>query len=246
MKSTLPLLAAAGAFLAPCWGSPLRAQGEPTGFQPLVIHQTRDPAFPLEPLTEGYLKGRVEVLIAVDASGKLTDSLAISYTEPYFALSALDALRAWSFEPARVDGRPIASMRKVDFDFRMSGPVVISQNISQFADRFIRDMAPERADHRAFNIREIDGKLTAIRIVSPAYPVQLAAKGIGGIVTLSYYVDEKGRVRMPSVVNDPRQELAEEAVGAVKQWQFEPPTRFGEPVLVWVRQDIRFDAGRTL
>jgi TonB family protein len=210
-------------------------------FQPLGIIQTTEAVFPPAPLARGYLKGRATILIAVDASGKLTDFLAISYTQLYFAQAAQAALRQWTYEPARLNGRPVGVTKEIDFSFEVGGPVVVSQNISEFADEFLRRFVPDESGYRAYNIREIDGKLNAIRVVRPPYTKELAARGVSGTVTLAYYVDEKGRVRLPVVLNDADPDLASLAVEAMKKWQFEPPTRNGQPVLVWVRQDIRFN-----
>jgi TonB family protein len=240
MKTKISILATIGLLSLPCVAARTEATTGTNRFQPLVINQTTDVEFPPAMLAQGYLKGRVTMLITVDASGKLTDSLALSYTQPYFAHAVQAALHAWTFEPARMNGEPVGVTKEVEFNFEQGGYVVVSQNVSQFADTLLRQFTPEELVYRAYSIKEIDGKLRAIRDGLPSYTKGLAAKGVSGTVTLAYYVDEKGMVRMPIVLNDADPELANLAVDAVKQWQFEPPTRNGKPVLVSVRQDILF------
>jgi TonB family protein len=78
--------------------------------------------------------------------------------------------------------------------------------------------------------------------VNPVYPNQLA-KGGGGRVSVGFYIDEQGRVRMPSVsieTNEANEELAAAAVTAVSQWQFETPTCKSRPVLVLAQQEFSF------
>jgi TonB family protein len=241
MKTKFSILAAIG--LLPWPGILARAEVEAGAdkYQPLRVIQTTETLFPPAPLGNGYRKGHAAILITVDASGKLTDSLAISYTLPYFAEAAKAALREWTYEPARVNGRPVGVTKKLDFNFELRGFAVVSQNISDFADQFLRRFSPDEDAYRAYTVQEIDGKLNATRVVHPPYPKELATSGISGTVTLAYYVDEKGRVRMPVVLNDADPELVNLAVEAVKQWQFEPPTKNGRPVLVSVRQEFQFN-----
>lgn len=238
MKTRIAILAACGLLV---WPYALVHADAAAGYQPLGIIQTTEAVFPPEPLAWGYLTGRATIMIAVDASGKLTDSLAISYTQPYFARAALTALRQWTYEPARSNGRPVGVTKRIEFKFGVDGPVVVSQNVSVFADELLRRIVPEESGYRAYDIQEIDGKLNAIRMVRPAYTKEMEARGLSGTVTLAYYVDEQGRVRLPVVLNDADPDLASQAVEAMKKWQFEPPTRHGQPVLVWVRQDVRFN-----
>jgi hypothetical protein len=49
---------------------------------------------------------------------------------------------------------------------------------------------------------------------------------------------------MPSVsreTNEANEELAAIAITAVSQWQFDPPTSKGKPVLVLAQQDFSFN-----
>jgi len=65
----------------------------------------------------------------------------------------------------------------------------------------------------------------------------------GGKVSVEFYIDETGRVRMPSVdleTNEAYEDLSATAIAAVGQWQFEPPTVKGRPVLVVAHQDFTF------
>ena len=242
MKSPMPVLAAFGLLLWPCLPLCAESRAVAEGFQPLVINQTAQPAFPLAPVVLSYVGGSANILITVDESGRLTDTLAIYYTHPSFAKAAEDALRKWTYEPARLDGRPVTVTKEIDFNFERHGVALMSLPISEFADVFFLRNFPRATEYRAYKIHETDRGLNATIVVRPPYSTELAAKGVSGSVTLDYYVDEQGRVRMPVAVYDARQELVDLAVGALKQWQFDPPTRNGRPVLVRVRQEIRFHA----
>jgi TonB family protein len=60
-------------------------------------------------------------------------------------------------------------------------------------------------------------------------------------VTVEFYIDEQGRVRMAAVPREAADDIySAAAVAAVEQWRFEPPLRKGKPVLVLVEQLFRF------
>jgi TonB family protein len=209
-------------------------------FQPIEIHQTAPVEYPLAPEVLNYPFAQVTFLITVDAGGRLTDILPVYYTDPAFEETAHYAVAKWTFGPARLGGRPVSATKELNFNFERRGPVVVSQTVGQLVDSQFRRAFPEGSTYRAYSLRELDGKLSALRQAAPRYTEALAARRASGTVTLAYYVDELGRVRMPVTVNDADPGLADQAVEAVKQWQFEPPTRNGRPVLVLVCQSFRF------
>jgi TonB family protein len=239
MKPGILVLAAVGPLCWPCSSARAEDVADAGYFQPIGIHQTEPANYPLAPEVMMYTEGRAAFLITVDANGNLTDVLPVFYTDPAFAQSARYALGRWTFDAARLDGRAVTATKEVDFNFERHGIVVISQNVGEFVDGLFRRHFPNASTYRAYNISEIDGKLNAVRVVNPQYTKELASRA-SGTVTLDYYVDEEGRVRMPVTVNDADPQLADLAVEAVKQWRFEPPKRNGLPVLVRVSQSIRF------
>jgi TonB family protein len=241
MKPGILILAALGPLCWPCSSARAEAGADSGDYQPIVIHETEAARYPVAPEALNYIEGRAMFMITVDADGRLADTLAVYYSDPLFEESALYALGKWTFEPARLNGRPVSATKEVDFNFERHGVVVVSQTLSEFVDGMFRREFPNAHAYRAYTLGEIDGKLNAVHVVSPRYGGELA-KRVSGTVTLAYYIDEQGRVRMPLTVNDPEPELANLAVDAVKQWRFDPPMRDGRPVLVRVSQSIRFNS----
>jgi outer membrane biosynthesis protein TonB len=68
----------------------------------------------------------------------------------------------------------------------------------------------------------------------------LADKGVKGQVTVEYYIDETGAVRMPAVSADDNPILGALTVIAIGQWKFTPPTSRGKGVLVKASQVFDF------
>jgi TonB family protein len=206
-------------------------------FQSSRIIQTVEPVFP-ETLIPLYRNGgQVNILISIDAKGHLADWLVTRYTDRLFADAAIDALKRWEFEPARVMGEAVSVCIDLHFGFEVKG-VVISTTISDTVTAMFNAVA--RDAYYPCTLRELDRIPVPLNTVAPAYPQQAAERGATGEVVVDFYIDETGAVRMPYVTGRPHVLLANLAVDAVRQWRFEPPTRNGNPVLVHARQLFRF------
>jgi TonB family protein len=82
-----------------------------------------------------------------------------------------------------------------------------------------------------------------VHVVTPSIPDGVLAPGETRVVTVEFYIDQEGKVRVPAVAReDADDRLATVAVAAVEQWRFEPPMRDKQPVLVLAQQDFRFVA----
>jgi periplasmic protein TonB len=215
-------------------------------YVPVKIDQTPEASFPSALVTVGVKSGSASVAVAVDDAGRLTDYLVTAYTHPAFADSAVAAIKKWKFEPAMIHGFPRNSKSDLTFRFQMEGVVVMTMSAFSYEEMMDLKLAPGSFAYRACTLGELDRIPTPTKIVNPTYPTRLA-RGGGGKVQVGFYIDEEGRVRMPSVsleTNEANEELAAIAVTAVSQWQFEPPTRKGRPVLVVARQVFAFDPSK--
>jgi TonB family protein len=180
------------------------------------IVETVNPVFPPELDASGFNYGEVHILIKVDAAGKLADYLVTAYTRQPFADSAVAALQHWTFEPAQIDGRATGWMREIEIKFQTQGGRIVSDNLDHPAGKL--SLLNDREDklvYRAYALRELDRIPVPLQAVSP--PGHPASR-----VVISFYIDQRGRVRLPEIQDGSR--------------QFAPPTRKGVPVLVRARQ----------
>jgi TonB family protein len=212
-------------------------------YVPVKVHQNVEAVYPSSLVNLGVKSGSATVAIAVDSAGKLTDYLVTAYSHPAFADSAVVALKKWTFEPAFIHGFPRNSKSDLTFRFQVAGVVVVTMTSAAFEEMLLLKLAPRTTGYSACSLGELDRIPTPTKIVNPVYPNELARSSRGGHVLVGFYIDEQGRVRMPSVSMETiaaNEELAALAVAAVEQWQFEPPTSKGRPVLVAAQQDIHF------
>lgn len=212
-------------------------------YVPVQVHQTDDPVYPSSMIAVGVKSGSASIAVAIDDTGRLTDYLVTAYSHPDFARSAVEALRKWTFEAAMIHGSPRNSKSDLTFRFQMEGVVVVTMTALSYAEMLHFKLAPGSMAYAACALGELDRIPNPIKIVNPAYSNDLARSSRGGHVSVGFYIDEQGHVRMPSVsreTNEANEELAAIAVTAVAQWQFDPPMSKGRPVLVVAQQDFHF------
>jgi TonB family protein len=234
------LVCASTLFLAPALPA---MPGEPN-YVPVRVNQTEEAVFPSSLVPLGIKSGSASVAVALDDAGRITDYLVTAYSHPAFAESAVAAIRKWKFEPALVHGYPRNSKSDLTFRFQLEGVVVMTMTTFSYEEMLHMKLFPDSMAYRACTLGELDRIPIPTRIVKPVYPDRVARSSRGGHVLVGFYIDEQGRVRMPSVsreTNEANEELAAIAITAVSQWQFDPPTSKGKPVLVLAQQDFSFN-----
>jgi TonB family protein len=80
-----------------------------------------------------------------------------------------------------------------------------------------------------------------LKMVEPEYPLYELENGIEGSVTVELLVDEGGRVEAANVLSSIGSKNFEvSSLKAVRQFVFQPPTRNGEPISMWIKFLIKF------
>lgn len=221
----LPTLKAAGPFD--------RQFGKNTG---IGIEQIGVLPYPASMMVEGIYSGEVRAVISVTAEGKLSDWLVTGYTQKAFADAAAAAIQRWKYEPTMVNGHARASRADILFEFRLEGVAVMTLPSASMKHAF-RQMLEERYAYAPSRLSDLDRIPTPVHVVSPVARID----GPPRDVSVGFYIDEEGRVRMPAVERESADDLlAAAAVAAVEQWRFEPPLRKGRPVLVYANQEFTF------
>jgi hypothetical protein len=196
---------------------------------------TDDPylRFPLAAENAGIYSGNVQVVVSIDTEGRVADSLIVGYTHSSLAKVVREGLPRYRFKPVDVAGAPGLVRVALTFNFSVTG-LVISQTALESTQARFRVLQDQPYVWRlAQTVHELDQPLAVRRSVAPNAPG-------AGTVILDFYVDESGHARLPAVRVGERPELAEAATEALLQWEFAPPTRRGEPVMVRVSQEFVF------
>jgi TonB family protein len=212
----------------------------PAGWQSMKILQTVDPVYPGHLLEVGVMEGKARIVISTDATGRLLDWLVVGYTQPAFADAAVGAIKEWKFAPARLEGEAVGANVELEFNFEASGVVVTLTSLFDVMEERILSMQRGGLIYKPCRLRDLDRIPEATSVVMPRYPAALADQGVKGSVTVEFFIDEAGTVRMPTVSPTDNGVLTTLAVGSLSQWKFTPPTSKGRAVLVKASQVFEF------
>jgi TonB family protein len=186
--------------------SPQIAQNIPQadqGYSPPVPISLVSTPYPAQAL----FGGEVVLEVLVDASGKLTELTVVSGQSPFLG-PVLDAVRTWSFEPARLNGNATEGRLSVVFQFPQSYvPPLTSQ------ERAFPAPSPDSSDRAAMP--------TYTR--EPNYPPHSV---VDGSVAIYATVDPQGQVASTRVLRDV-DSLTDSTLAALRLWRFAPARQDG-------------------
>jgi TonB family protein len=217
------------------------AQSEPRVISPRVIDEPVW-AYPPEAAQAGLREGEARAVLSINEEGKLTDFIVVGWTHPAFGYAVANALPSYRFKPALVRSEPSSVRMPVTFFFEQRGAVVsmtggehLHQQFNNLAGRpsVTSVLCPEH---------QLDRPLATTHVVSPHYPNEMRSRGEPGSVTIDFYIDGEGKVRLPAAGLGTHPSFGRAAVAALEQWRFEPPTSQGRPVVVRASQVFNFEA----
>lgn len=201
------------------------------------------PEFPDFVLQSGTNRGVVTVAIGRDAEGAVTDTLVLASTNALLSRSVTKAVAQWKFalpaNPAPPD-KPILPI--VRFIFTAKGITIVSAITGTLAakDRDADVSAPVVLPSFA----ELDDVPKALNRPMPRFTGASAERAVGGTVTVRFFVDETGQVRVPIVLECTSAELGLAALAAVEQWRFEPPRAAGQPTIALETETFSFQPAK--
>lgn len=239
MKTHLvPFLLATSAFLL---GTPALQAELPQYDRPPELLENKLPMFPTRLQLEGILQGEVETLVDIDAQGRVVDVLYLGATHRYFVDAVDRVIHDWRFSPALREGEPAPTTKSLTIEFKLGELVNASFGPSiAFAD--LEAVVPNRGvEAYIAKMSELDRIPTPRSIVRPGIFAEIPEDERTGRAVFQFFIDEQGAVRIPvltEVEGDLR--LAEAALIALEQWQFEPPRVHGRPVITHARQEFLF------
>jgi TonB family protein len=211
--------------------------------QPIGISQSTTHEFP-ESLARIYPNGgEARLLVTIRADGELTEWLVTGYSAAPFKQEAVAALKELKFAPARLNGETITARTEIVLRFETRGMLISTSTPEEAYNSLARQALEGHLVYRAFPVAALDRVPAALRTVTPRYPKELSDRGVAGSMTVDFYIDEDGVVRMPSVLEPEQFALGDLAVNALRQWKFESPVRGGKPVLAQAQQVFHFGEG---
>jgi len=94
-----------------------KTQGTAPAFEPPQVISTVEPTYPVNTVAGGT----VVLKVTISPSGEIAEVRVLQEAKGFTNL-AIEAVKKWKFEPAKLDGRPITASIPVSFSF--SQPIV--------------------------------------------------------------------------------------------------------------------------
>jgi TonB family protein len=69
---------------------------------------------------EAKIQGTVRLEVVIDSEGRVTDISLLQGIDAGLDQNAIDAVKTWTFEPARKDGKPVSVRAKIDINFTLA------------------------------------------------------------------------------------------------------------------------------
>jgi TonB family protein len=174
------------------------------------VLSTTEIAYPVNTTTTGM----VSLLLTLDASGSLQNTLVLQDTPPLTA-AAQAAVQNWKFKAASVQGKPTAALLPVYVVFNPYNPPGTA-----LAGGGLQ--APQTMNPNG-------GNAVPPQVRLASYAMYPANTLVTGTVVLSVGINKSGHTTEIKAVHGV-QPLTDAAVEVVQQWGFQPATSGGVPV----------------
>lgn len=207
-----------------------------------TITESKLPAFPLGLRRQGVNEGTATYAISVNPFGELDDYLLLETTHRSFADAVEAALPEWRFATPAIDGETAAIVSTLKVTFERGGGVVYESTGFDLRSVFQQYEEKEIA-YRVRGIWELDRIPEPLKVEKPEFHVDLLEAREQVNAVFEFYIDDQGKVRMPTLReadNQVDERLLIIAQEALLQWRFEPPTVNGRPVVTKAAQPFSF------
>jgi len=188
--------------------------------------------------------GSAVVAFTIRADGRVEDAVTLVASDRKLADPAREAVLRWRFERDPVFGRgrdaeldKVVRRELVEFVFKRDK--VTGMNHREGAKAWFPE--DDRAAVRTVTSGELDTPLSRRSLPAEGDVGQpLSRVTVAGNTSVSFVIDETGKVRVPIVETADSPELTAIALDVVARWLFDPPRKDGQPVLIEQRHMLTF------
>ncbi|MDQ8187178.1 hypothetical protein [Pelagicoccus sp. SDUM812002] len=218
------------------------AVGKPEANTAVSIKRQIEPRYPGWAYTHGVSSGYAKIAFYVDENGIASDFLPIEYTYEAFADELMSTIKKWDFIPATQNGAPVKSVCHAYWEFRPDRAI----ETNALFDTSKRMDGNGKNAFRTLKYRE-DDELDS-RIGMTAFP-GLAITRDSSLLDLdrqtvrahvSFFVDQRGKVVLPHIVDTTDPQVSDQLEQAFKQAAFALPTYKGEPTIALIERTYDF------
>jgi len=184
---------------------------------PTILKST--PALYTDEARTRSIEGTVTILAEVSSDGEIKYTRVLKGLGFGLDEAATASVQEWALSPATRNGAPVEVVAQIDVEFNLR---------SANAFRMGAGMIAPTVQHR----------------VEPQYTDEARLAGYNGTVVLQAVIKKDGTIDIIRVVRGLPLGLTDNAIQALKQWQFEPGTKDGQEVDIAVNVEINFNLQR--
>lgn len=176
--------------------------------------------FIVAPAAHGQdLGGHRQATVHLDADGRVGEVVLHGELHPRIAALLREDIARWQFEPARVDGRPVASVTHLQIGLRA------------------RPMADGSFGLEVASVRN---GVRLVEVGAMSFPAAAARRNQQGTVQVVATVHPDGRVEVHETRGDAPRALHAAASRMLRSSRFEPEQVDGRPVAARIEKPVRF------
>lgn len=183
------------------------------------------PVYPSKELKARH-SGMVNVRCVIDETGRVAAARALEDSDEAFVVSALDAVKAWTFAPAVVAGKPAACCLDTLVAF---SPAVGQQNPSQVPPKDLTFTPAPRTSPSPKNSPPGD------------YPSALLERKLQGAVRFACRVTSDGRPNNVKIIGASHVDFVLPALRSLEHWEFTPGMQGDLPVMSEIEGIVSFE-----
>ncbi|MBK1877334.1 energy transducer TonB [Pelagicoccus mobilis] len=235
------LLVAVLALAAFSLGSP-SVEAKSKKEQGITVRRQIEPMYPAWAYNHGVSKGYAKIAFYVDEHGEISELLPIEYSHLAFAEELMTTVQKWEFRPARKQGKAIRSVCHAYWEFLPDRPIETNA-LFDTSKRMDGESGGEPRELKYCEDSELDariGMLSFPGLVLQKGTVQ-TEEGLDRVrARVSLFVNQRGEVALPHVVDSTHPELNAKLEAALKRAGFAIPTCEGEAVLALLERTYDF------
>ncbi len=179
----------------------------------------------------------IESVIVINTEGRISKVIWPQDTSEEFRGAVHALMDVLKLTPAKRDGKAVETGMRLRLEFN---PYNGDVRIDDSAAAILKRLRIEGTQAHFESVDDLDTPLIASNKTTPAFPSWLSDDMRTGAALIEYYVDAEGRAQLPRIVSASDPAFGYAACQAVAQWQFNPPTKDGQPVIVKVRVPFEF------
>lgn len=211
---------------------PVEADSTPEAFQPIHVGgdvqkpvkvSAPQPAYTKE-ARAAKIQGVVIVQAIINRDGSVRNVKVLKGLPFGLSEAAKTTVESWDFEPATLNGEPVAVYYNLTVNFRLAEAQALPHT------------SPQQPIHVGGDVQ----KPVKVSAPQPAYTEEARTARIQGVVIAQATIRRDGTVSSVKVLKGLPMGLSEKAVEAIETWKFEPATLNGQPVDVYYNLTVNF------